>query len=604
MSERLEWELLTKETAFIAGMDRAVKKAAQFDAMLAKVTGGQVSFNRATRQYVDTSGEVVKRIHLQELMVSQLAQATDRATRATTRVAGAQRQAAAATQQVSVSAGRGSGALTQLSYAVNDLQAGIQGGLRGALIGISNNLQMMAVAGGLSGGAVFVISALTTAAAAAAPALEDMFLASRKEAEKATEAYKDALDAVLEFDKVRGIKISDEQLPAAIRLQEANLKAAREGMRLMGNEVDRLRTAPVLSDLQARGADPKVVLAGANALLNLTQKTVTENELLLERLKERQRQVTAETQLQQQLLELGGEYADKEKRAKEEAREFNKALLERMRIRALEGRVVEKMAKDLNKYLRPPITATGAAGLERAGRPLSATEAMARSGLTRIGALGREEMIPGQPRSMSDAVVTEMQALGLAIDEQGQLVVTKALAVRAEIKSVMADFGPAIAGGLASAAVDLLSGAATFNQALGGFLSGLGQSLIQTGVAGVALKVFVKRPELAIAAGIGLELMGRALSASSQKRVDDFTATTTGVGAAGPARAPIFGVGPSGGSASSPALRPGPAGGVGVEIGQAVRRSLEGATVRVDGRSLKLVLANVDRADGRLGRAA
>jgi hypothetical protein len=101
------------------------------------------------------------------------------------------------------------------------------------------------------------------------------------------------------------------------------------------------------------------------------------------------------------------------------------------------------------------------------------------------------------------------------------------------MSGVMADFGPAIAGGLATAAAEIISGAATFEQAMGGFLSSLGQSLIQMGAAGLAIKVFVKNPLLAIAAGIALTALGGALQASAAKETDRFTGQVGGLGASG-----------------------------------------------------------------------
>jgi hypothetical protein len=178
---------------------------------------------------------------------------------------------------------------------------------------------------------------------------------------------------------------------------------------------------------------------------------------------------------------------------------------------------------------RPSSAALGS-GLRRPGRPTTAgpmAESYAQAMAERLGLQG-----PGLAgTSMPEAVLSEMDELAFVIDERGKIIAERAFAVKTEVAGVMADFGPTIAGGLASAAVDVLSGSATFNQALGGFLSSLGQSLIQTGVAGIAIKAFVKNPYAAIAAGIGLSLLGARLARSSSDRAANLGSAAPGLGA-------------------------------------------------------------------------
>lgn len=91
------------------------------------------------------------------------------------------------------------------------------------------------------------------------------------------------------------------------------------------------------------------------------------------------------------------------------------------------------------------------------------------------------------------------------------------------------DLGAGIKNGLINASFDVLSGRASFMEALGGFAMDLGASLIEFGVAGKAVKLFVKHPNLAIVAGAALVALGGKLARSAQSKADNFAGQTPGL---------------------------------------------------------------------------
>lgn len=99
----------------------------------------------------------------------------------------------------------------------------------------------------------------------------------------------------------------------------------------------------------------------------------------------------------------------------------------------------------------------------------------------------------------------------------------------------------AMAAGIGTAIGDMIMGiggieglAASVVGIMGGMATQLGQTMIQFGVAGVALKKFVKSPGAAIAAGIALVALGRILSSKSQSIVGGGGSGGSGGGGSSP----------------------------------------------------------------------
>jgi hypothetical protein len=434
----------------------------------------------------------------------------------------------------------------QLGFALNDI-ASQTDGFAGAVRGASNNIQMMAA--GLGGTAFIAITAATVAVTAFSDQIEEAFTIKGV---RSVDTYKKALDQLLDIQ----IKAFDTkflitnlaQLEIAIaaigrRVGELDsqgmnaldafvskwlvlLPAKIPGMESFINSI----AAPggTTEELRAKleATNRRRALEGMAKELGLTKEQIEVYKELfgifeeaglptkggpVDHLTQRMIDLNKEVRENRELLEaLKGPYGDQI--ADLEA--YNKRLERRIAFEQRIGQIQEGMIQ----HAKPAALAQGGSRFARESERQNPQP----TDWLFLNALGQwevQELPASFLRGAGDRVETETDAF-----------VVRAVAAQTEISAVMADFGPAIAGGIASAAVDLATGTAGFSQVLGGFLSSLGDSLIAAGTAGIAIKTFIADPFAAIAAGIGLKIIGGLLAASAQQQTDRFASTTSGIG--------------------------------------------------------------------------
>ncbi|MFZ2905323.1 MAG: hypothetical protein WAZ98_03870 [Cyclobacteriaceae bacterium] len=123
------------------------------------------------------------------------------------------------------------------------------------------------------------------------------------------------------------------------------------------------------------------------------------------------------------------------------------------------------------------------------------------------------------PAALNAQIKTSLEGLKNVTLQTTPQITGAFLEMSNEVQSAMAG----MATGLGTAIGDMMLGvggleliAATVVSGLGSMATQLGQTMIQFGIAGLALKKFVKSPAAAIAAGIALVALGRVLSAKAQ----------------------------------------------------------------------------------------
>jgi hypothetical protein len=429
--------------------------------------------------------------------------------------------------------------MQQFGYALSDI-ASTTGNFGAMVRSAANNIQMMGV--GLSGPAFLAITGATVAVAAFADEIEDAFMVKGV---RSVDAYKGALSSLLDvqikaFDTRFAITNLAQLDLAVTAIQNRVAQLNQKSLGAVDSFVAKylvlpLSKIPGVGGLLDQIAAPGRNLAGIQSALQASNQRAALEETA-KQLGLTREQIEAHRELFDIFKNAGIPTTDS---LKDATARLNRELLERIRIREHENKVIiegtkafRESSRGLETNFANPFGFTrDGIGANLPGGPQSR---MRRSGSpnTFLNALGQEQ-IGGTPKSLSASFVDEMGQLQGAIAQAQQNTVIAAITAQAEMSGVMADFGPAIAGGLATAAAEIISGAATFEQAMGGFLSSLGQSLIQMGAAGLAIKVFVKNPLLAIAAGIALTALGGALQASAAKETDRFTGQVGGLGASG-----------------------------------------------------------------------
>lgn len=399
-------------------------------------------------------------------------------------------------------------------------------------------------------GAMLAFGIASSAMIAFGPEIKKFFQSATSEAEEFANTIREAMDSMLQMEDALKFGAPPKFVAAAIQQVRVEIQ---ETERLMEMERERLV-------LTAGGVD------AGNAQLNLLKERKKEQEAELELFQERLDQYNTAIAAENRLKELGFEQVDSKKsinEAKTKSIDLSGKELEEERAISFS---LEEQAKKRQALFLQRLSERRKLNQELFNAPEFRKQAS-------FGAA--VEGLPDDPLQIPEKI----EMAGVRTEE------------------AWADFGSVIAGGMANATANLVTGAADFNQAFGGFLQSLGQGLIGAGVAGIAIKAFVKNPVAAIAAGTALVAIGARLAQSSQDKADKFTSRVGGIG----------GAGITSGLTGRPAQSITSFGqnNIGAQIGSAVRSQLEGARVDItDGRRVQLVLSSQRRADGKYGRLA
>lgn len=294
MADRLDFLIDSRPEQFLSDLDKIIKKSLRFDETLERLTGGQVQFNRAAQRFTDQSGRFVSAARVQELALERMGEAGEEAG-----------------EKVGRGASGAFGPMRQLGFVINDAQQ-FSYGLASGFRAISNNLGMLAMGLGASGGLVFLIEAAGTAVSVFGDALVEAFSEGTAEAVKAKEALEDAVDAFLKYEETRGRSIKDSEVPAAIKILEEQIERAEEAG-------EKIQQAADLSLGSARRLASGFAVTYNSAATFMTEtrdeaeKNLELDKLYLENLKARNRELEATRRLRERLDELGIGQDEKEK---------------------------------------------------------------------------------------------------------------------------------------------------------------------------------------------------------------------------------------------------------------------------------------------------
>lgn len=130
----------------------------------------------------------------------------------------------------------------------------------------------------------------------------------------------------------------------------------------------------------------------------------------------------------------------------------------------------------------------------------------------------RDAALSGPGLSLADALKIDMAG----VQKFGEVMIDVANAIGDGIMAI----GVAIGNGFKSIGGVILG-------VIGSLLSNVGRSLIAFGVAGLAIKQFIKNPLAAIAAGVAMAALGAALGAAATRSVDGAGTSLAGGGTSG-----------------------------------------------------------------------
>ena len=122
------------------------------------------------------------------------------------------------------------------------------------------------------------------------------------------------------------------------------------------------------------------------------------------------------------------------------------------------------------------------------------------------------DAIRGDFNGTNEEFIARVDSLVGVINAQGEV-----------LQQAGADFANSLAAGLESG--DFSNFGASILNAFGKLASQLGTIYIQFALAGRAIKPFIRNPALAFAAGVALKVLGRRLTRTAQRTVDNFAAS-------------------------------------------------------------------------------